>query len=312
MHLRSFLRLPYDGLTIFKGRWKNVQFNSIQFNSIQFNSGKKFKFSILAVCMLFAFTLVACGNSSDDEEDTLPAPPDGFVIVPETTGISSFYMCEHEVTRAEFKTIMGQEPSGMVQAIGDTNNNNSMDNVPVSAVNWYDAITYCNKRSIEDGLTPCYSIPGTTNNWKELTYDEIPTEKSDKWNAITCDTSANGYRLPTEAEWKWACKGGQSYKYAGSDTLSDVAWYYTNSQTAAHLVMLLKANGYGLYDMYGNVREWCFTSEDKTIDDVTYPGRVVCGGSCIESEEDFNNARLVIGKIYERNEYIGFRVVRSK
>jgi sulfatase modifying factor 1 len=113
-------------------------------------------------------------------------------------------------------------------------------NRPVISVTWYDAVAYCNWLSEKEGLTPCYSGKG------KLTQ---------------CDLSADGYRLPTEAEWEYAARGGQKsqgYIYAGSDNPDDVAWYADNSDGQTHPVGQKQPNEMGLYDMSGNLFEWCW------------------------------------------------------
>ena len=146
------------------------------------------------------------------------------------------------------------------------------ENRPVEQVSWYDAIAYCNKLSIKAGLQPCYSVKvgGTDVDWENLKYAEIPTIENTDWNAAVCDFSRNGYRLPTEAEWEYAARGGiadtDKVVWAGTTTdteLEKYAWYKDNSDSRTHEVKKKLPNGYGLYDMSGNVFEWCWDWYEK-------------------------------------------------
>jgi len=209
-----------------------------------------------------------------------------------TVTVKSFYIGKYEVTQKEWQEIMGTNPS-----------NFNGENLPVENVSWYDAIEYCNKRSIKEGLTPAYS--GSGNN-------------------ITCDWNANGYRLPTEAEWEYAAKGGNgspgNYIYSGSNTIDDVAWYTNNSENRTHPVGTKAPNILGLYDMSGNVWEWCWDwygsySSDSQIDPrgaVFGTLRVMRGGSFFYYRGDIVSSAFRIHSFPSgRFSEDGFRLVRS-
>lgn len=233
--------------------------------------------------------------------------------------IPDMYVCDHEVTRGEFKEVMGTDPSTASAYDKDGNKltGDAVLNNPVNYVNWYDAIAYCNKLSLKENLTPCYSVSGVTD-WENLDYSSIPTSSNGTWDALTYNKEADGYRLPTEAEWEWLARGGENYTYAGSNTVGDVAWYTTNSNdTGTREVKTKKANSYGLYDMSGNVYEWCYAWDDTVSSSTADTGassgsdRVLRGGSwcfnasyCAVSYRGSHNP-------YGRYDLCGFRVVRS-
>ena len=181
--------------------------------------------------------------------------------------IQSFYMSDHEVTQGEYIAIMGtwtdEGTTDVDYGVGDL--------YPAYSVSWFDTLVYCNERSMKENLTPCYTINGSTdpNAWGEVPDSETHRNFTTWFNA-TCDFQANGYRLPTSAEWEYAARGGNEltgfqYQYSGSDDIDKVAWYKVNSNNMTHKVKTKQPNELGLYDMSGNVWEWIWDiSTDAT------------------------------------------------
>ncbi len=245
-----------------------------------------------------------------------------------TLDIQYMFVSDHEVTQAEFEAVMGTNPSHFSSATAD---GEVQANRPVEYVNWYAAIAYCNKKSLADGLTPCYTVSAVTD-WANLAYSSIPTSSNGTWDAATCDFNANGYRLPTEAEWEFLARGGNitnegQTDYSGSNTIDNVAWYSGNSDSKTHEVNKKTANSLGIYDMSGNVWEWCWDKTElnnggNTITAITaetpYTGvssgsRHIIRGGSFTKEASSHTVGLHFDNNfpYARYKDIGFRVVRN-
>ncbi len=202
-----------------------------------------------------------------------------------------FYMGKYEVSQLEWKTVMdGEEPSKTKD-----------DKNPVEQISWYKALEFCNRLSSMVGLTPCYTINGTN---------------------VTCNWDANGFRLPTEAEWEYACRAGTTGSYAGN--IDDIGWTGDNSGYSVHNVGLKQPNGWGIYDIEGNVLEWCWDWYDpdyyktRPNPDIDPEGpssaaeKVVRGGSFKDPQANAASAHRDGRNPDFFDDNIGLRVVRKK
>ena len=163
--------------------------------------------------------LIPGGRFTMGDKDEVDAPPHEIVVSP-------FYMDKYLVTQEQYQRFVGDNPARWK---GPKN--------PIEQVRWSDAVKFCNARSLAEGLQPCYDL----KTWQ-------------------CDFAANGYRLPTEAEWEYACRAGtQTAYFFGNDAskLADYAWFDKNSGGHPQPVGLKRPNPWGLYDMIGNVWQWC-------------------------------------------------------
>ena len=239
--------------------------------------------------------------------------------VHEVTITKPFYMGKNEVTQAEYEKYCSYGENKPGSSFGDG------DNYPAYYVSWYDALVYCNKRSMAEGLTPCYSISGSTD---PVDWGTVPTSTDSTWDAVVCDWNANGYRLPTEAEWEYAARAGDktvaSLTYSGTsdvNQLGDYAWYDGNSNLKTHEVGTKSPNEFGLYDMSGNLFEWCWNWHTNSYNTEAEGGsdptgassgsdRVFRGGSRDSSSGNCAvSCRYNYGPNLSRHE-LGFRVVR--
>ncbi|MDR3334851.1 MAG: formylglycine-generating enzyme family protein [Treponema sp.] len=213
--------------------------------------------------------------------------------------ISPFYLGKYEVTQREYEAVMGNNPSRFKGAT-----------LPVEQVRWLDAVAYCNTRSLKEGLTPVYTINGEEVSWNQ---------------------NASGYRLPTEAEWECACRAGTTTPFnTGTNITTDQANYdgtkpYHNHKSGVYRkttvpVGSFTPNSWGLYDMHGNVWEWCWDWSGKySSGNQTDPvgassglGRVLRGGCWFDNGQNLRSASHSFGSPSKGGwDYSGFRLGRS-
>ncbi len=212
-----------------------------------------------------------------------------------TVTLGAFQIGATEITQAQYEAVMGNNPSSVKDP-----------SQPVTNVNASDAALFCNKLSEAAGFEPCFDV-----------------------NTTFCDFSKNGFRLPTEAEWEYACRAGSSSLFYSGDTEADLGragWYIGNSDGAPHPVAIKEPNAWGIYDMHGNVWEWVYDAYDETYHWGNYPNEPV--SDPVVEEERFNIRRMRGGSWFnEASEcrsatrgafwtggchfYVGFRVARN-
>ncbi|MDD3045221.1 MAG: formylglycine-generating enzyme family protein [Candidatus Delongbacteria bacterium] len=293
------------------------------------------------VCLMLLFTAALCfagkliieyNDGTPDQElnffdiRSIELIPAGFVPVPtgsftmgdgdfgspaHTVNITKpYYIGKYEVTQKEWQDVMGYNPCYTSFGLGDK--------YPIYNISWYDILVYCNNRSMNEGLTPCYTINGSTD---PVIWGSIPELYPDStWEAVVCDFNARGYRLPTEAEWEYAERYNGTGQYPwGSTTPYPALANYNTGKTTEVGSYPLGNTPLGLCDMAGNVSEWVWdwwyatypsTAQTDPTGPATGTYRVMRGCSCGSTASWCNVCLRGYGMQFRKCSY-GFRLART-
>ncbi|MCR4925723.1 MAG: formylglycine-generating enzyme family protein [Clostridiales bacterium] len=240
------------------------------------------------VCALLLSAVTLAGIFSEEKCNL------DMVKIPET----NIKMLKTEVTQSLYKSVMGVNPSSPYKFIGE--------NYPIVCVSWHDAIYFCNKLSVQHGLEPVYAVNGESDvskwNYRPNDADE---QFHELYGTVTQNPNANGYRLPTYDEWATAAKGGEEYKYSGSDEIDEVAWHIGNSEQINEVAQK-KSNAYGLFDMSGNATEWLWDMYDGMP-----KYRYLCGGSYAETSINCEITQRNCAPATSQSANLGFRIIQN-
>ena len=236
--------------------------------------------------LVAAVAFSSCGKSSPkitlDNGVSL-----GVVSIPD----NNFCIAKTEVTQEFYEAVMGENPSQTKGA-----------NFPVESVSWYDALFFCNKLSELKGKTPCYKVNGSSNT---ADWDYTPHQNKIIEGEIEFNQDADGFRIPTMEEWDVAIKGGENFTYSGSNDLDSVAWTDCNSGGQLHEVAQLQPNGFGIYDMSGNVFEWVWSVRKDT-------SRYLRGGSYFDAARAGKCTNKELNFASRQFKTAGFRITWNK
>jgi formylglycine-generating enzyme required for sulfatase activity len=269
------------------------------------------------VIILAVFSFVACKDKTPIYHELPPARAMPIMMqrIYGGTVIKDFSISIFPVTQSQYYQVMNitveqQKELARAQFVGVSYGEGV--NHPMYYVSWYEAIVFCNALSIQEGLEPVYSIADSTNPEE---WGPVPRLNNSQWDAVTQNNEAGGYRLPTQAEWEYACRAGTTTAFNTGDSITFLQANfsgYNNDLGKTTECGTYAPNNWGLYDMHGNVWEWCWDPEPATFEHLINSGRIARGGAfnsmISRTQSDFSNSF----SSFFRDFNIGFRIARNE